>query len=90
MASVAGSKLQIFVDGGIRRGKDIVRALALGADAVLLGRPVHWSLAIGGSAGVTHALKILQDELAMALQRCGCKTLAEVTGDHVWRTGGRL
>eukprot|EP01043_Picozoa_sp_COSAG02_P101050 COSAG02_NODE_37117_length_446_cov_0.850144_2_plen_44_part_01 len=44
-----------------------MRALALGADAVLLGRPVHWSLAIGGSAGVTHALKILQDELAMAL-----------------------
>lgn len=90
MANVPGSKLQIFVDGGIRRGKDVVRALALGADAVLLGRPIHWSLAIGGANGVAHALKILQDELAMALQLCGCRTLAEVTSDHVWHVGGRL
>ena len=66
--------------------KDIVRAVALGADAVLLGRPIHWSLPIGGSSGVAHAMKILQDEL----EPCGCKTLAQVTSDHVWRTDGRF
>jgi isopentenyl diphosphate isomerase/L-lactate dehydrogenase-like FMN-dependent dehydrogenase len=50
---VPGSTLQIFVDGGVRRGKDIVRALALGATAVLLGRPIHWGLCLGGSDGAT-------------------------------------
>ena len=87
-AKVEGSTLQIFIDGGVRRGKDIVRALALGADAVMIGRPVHWALTVGGSDGVAHALSILKDELGMALQLCGCKSPADVVPDHVWRVDG--
>ena len=88
VARVAGSKLEILVDGGVRRGKDIVRALALGATAVLLGRPIHWGLCLGGSDGVEHALGVLQDELTISLQLCGCQSPADVKPTHVWRSDG--
>lgn len=71
-------KAQVLVDGGIRRGTDILKALALGAKAVLVGRPVLWGLAVAGSAGVQHVLEILQDELSLAMALSGCAKLADI------------
>ena len=61
----------MFVDGGIRRGKDVLRALALGARGVMIGRPILWGLAVGGQAGVDKVMDLLHDELKNALQLCG-------------------
>ena len=72
---------EVYVDGGIRRGTDVVKALALGARAVLVGRPVLWGLATGGAAGVQEVLEELVAELDLALALCGCPTLADVTPD---------
>jgi len=75
--AVAG-RVPVLIDGGIRRGIDVVKALALGADAVLLGRTVMWALAAGGERGLTSALEILADEFANALRLVGCATIAEL------------
>lgn len=69
----AGGELEVLVDGGVRRGTDIVKALALGARAVLVGRPVVWALAAGGKQGVRMALDLLGAEVADALALCGCE-----------------
>jgi len=84
VASV-GDKAEILVDGGIRRGTDILKALALGAKAVLLGRPVLWGLAVGGAAGVGHVLELLQDELDVAMALSGCAKLQDVDPSLVVR-----
>jgi isopentenyl diphosphate isomerase/L-lactate dehydrogenase-like FMN-dependent dehydrogenase len=76
---------EVLVDGGIRRGTDVVMALALGARAVLAGRAPLWGLAVGGSDGARHVLEILHDEIELALCLCGCPTPADVTRDHVRR-----
>ncbi len=76
----------VLLDGGIRRGTDIVKALALGADATLIGRPYVWGLAAGGEAGVRHALKLLHDELRTALALLGCPKIADL-GPHFLRRG---
>jgi 4-hydroxymandelate oxidase len=68
-----------MVDGGIRRGIDVVRALALGADAAFVGRPVLWGLAAGGEEGVAHVLALLRTELDVALALCGCTRPSDVT-----------
>ena len=70
-------------DDGVRRGTDILIALALGARAVLFGRPVHWGLAAGGEAGVRRVLALLQAELERDLWLCGCSSPAQVTRDLV-------
>ena len=70
VAAVAG-RAEVLVDGGVRRGTDILKALALGARAVLIGRPIHWGLAVGGEAGVRHVLELLRAELALDLMLCG-------------------
>ncbi|HYJ23051.1 MAG TPA: alpha-hydroxy acid oxidase [Solirubrobacterales bacterium] len=75
----------VLVDGGIRRGVDVAIALALGADAVLVGRPTLWGLAAGGSEGARSVLGLLRDELALALALCGCTSPAELTRAHVRR-----
>jgi isopentenyl diphosphate isomerase/L-lactate dehydrogenase-like FMN-dependent dehydrogenase len=75
----------VLVDGGIRRGTDVVTALALGARAVLVGRPALWGLAVDGEAGARRVLELLHDEIVLALALCGCRTPAEVTSDHVQR-----
>ncbi len=72
---------EILVDGGIRRGTDVIKALAYGAKAVLLGRPVLWGLALDGEAGVGRVLDLLLQELDLALALCGCRSLADVTPD---------
>ena len=73
-----GGRCEVFVDGGIRRGTDVVKALALGARAVLVGRPVLWGLAVGGEAGVADVLGILRAELANAMALCGAASVKEL------------
>lgn len=75
--SVAG-RAEVLVDGGIRRGSDILKALALGARAVLIGRPYLWALATSGQAGVEHVLNILRDELDLDMALAGCPTMASI------------
>lgn len=84
VAAVEG-KVEVLVDGGIRRGTDIIKALALGAKAVLLGRPVLWGLAVDGEAGVSHVLDLLIAEFDLVMSLCGCKSVAEVTEDLIFR-----
>jgi isopentenyl diphosphate isomerase/L-lactate dehydrogenase-like FMN-dependent dehydrogenase len=80
-----GGRVEVLLDGGIRRGTDIVKALALGARAVLAGRAVLWGLVVGGEAGARRVLELLREELWLALALCGCTTPAEVTPDHARR-----
>jgi 4-hydroxymandelate oxidase len=71
VAEIVDGKAEIYIDGGIRRGADIVKAIALGADAVLIGRPIFWGLAAGGTDGLKHLLGILRDELDSTMGLCG-------------------
>jgi 4-hydroxymandelate oxidase len=73
----------VLLDGGIRRGTDILKAIALGASSVLVGRAALWGLCCGGEAGVHHALAILRAELDLAMALCGARTLREITPDLV-------
>ncbi len=75
--AVAG-RCEVYVDGGIRRGVDILKALALGARAVLIGRPVIWGLAVRGSSGVRDVLRMFHDELTLAMRLSGRRNVAEV------------
>lgn len=84
VAAVEG-RTEIWVDGGVRRGLDIVVALALGARGVLLGRPILWALAAGGEDGVALALSILREEFEIALALLGTPTPAAIRRDHVER-----
>ncbi|MGH3052332.1 MAG: alpha-hydroxy acid oxidase, partial [Gaiellaceae bacterium] len=82
--AVAG-RAEVLMDGGVRRGTDVVKALALGAKAVMVGRPVLWGLAVGGEAGVCRVLELLRDEMLLALVLLGCSAPDEVTRDHLAR-----
>jgi len=75
----------VLVDGGIRRGIDVAVALALGADAVLVGRPALWGLAAAGETGARRVLDLLREELELALALCGCASPAALGRDHVRR-----
>lgn len=83
IAAAVGERALLVVDGGVRRGTDVLKALALGADLVAVGRPVLWGLAADGAAGVQRVLEILRDELSLAMALAGCPTLAEVTADLI-------
>jgi 4-hydroxymandelate oxidase len=82
--AAVGCAMPLLVDGGIQRGTDVLKAIALGANAVLLGRPYVHALAAAGAHGVAHALRLLRDELAIAMALCGCKTLAEANAELLW------
>ena len=84
VAAVEG-RAEVWVDGGVRSGLDVAIALALGARAVLLGRPTMWALAAGGQAGVERALAILREEFEIALTLLGAPTPADLTRAHVAR-----
>ncbi len=72
-------RCEVYVDGGIRRGTDILKALALGARAVFVGRPAIWGLAVNGAEGVHSVLDILRTELELDMALCGCPSLDRIT-----------
>jgi isopentenyl diphosphate isomerase/L-lactate dehydrogenase-like FMN-dependent dehydrogenase len=82
--AVAG-RVEVYVDGGVRRGSDAVKALALGARAVLVGRPALWGLACDGEAGARRVLELLRDEVELALALCGCTSPEAVAPAHLTR-----
>lgn len=82
IATAVAGRVPLLLDGGIRRGTDVLKALALGASAVLIGRPVVYGLAVNGAFGVAHVLRVLRDEFEIAMALSGCRTLADV-GPHL-------
>jgi 4-hydroxymandelate oxidase len=82
VAAVGGAG-EVYIDGGVRRGVDVVRALALGARGVLLGRPVLWALAAGGADGVRRLLRALTHDLELSMALCGARTVGEISPDLV-------
>jgi 4-hydroxymandelate oxidase len=78
-----GSRIPVYVDGGVRRGTDAFKALALGAKAVGIGRPYLWGLGAFGQAGVDRVIEILQGELRLAMGNCGTRTAADITRAYV-------
>ena len=78
VADAVGDRAEIFVDGGVRRGSDILKALALGARAVLIGRPYLWALAVAGQSGVEHLFGLLRDELDLDMALAGRPTIASI------------
>jgi 4-hydroxymandelate oxidase len=85
VATAVAGRVPVLVDGGIRNGGDVVRALALGATAVLVGRPYAWGLAAAGESGVRRVLDAFNADVRRTLALCGCPTLADVTADHIQR-----
>ena len=78
VVDAAGELCEIYVDGGIRRGSDVLKAIAFGARAVLVGRPVLWGLCVAGEQGATNVLEILRRELDEAMLLCGCAKLGDI------------
>jgi isopentenyl diphosphate isomerase/L-lactate dehydrogenase-like FMN-dependent dehydrogenase len=78
-------KIPVLVDGGIRRGTDVVKALALGARAVLIGRPYLWALAVDGEAGVARVLTLLRREVERTMQLVGAPAVRDITRELVAR-----
>jgi isopentenyl diphosphate isomerase/L-lactate dehydrogenase-like FMN-dependent dehydrogenase len=76
-------RIEVFVDGGVRRGTDVLVALALGARAVLVGRPALWGLTVGGEAGARHVLELLRDEIELALVLLGAPAPGAVRREHL-------
>lgn len=87
VAGEVGDRVELLIDGGVRTGVDVVKALACGARAVMVGRPVTWGLAAAGSDGVRHVLARLRAETEQALTLTGCTSLADVGRDLVRRPG---
>jgi 4-hydroxymandelate oxidase len=84
VAAIQG-RIPVLLDGGIRRGTDVLKTLAHGAQAVLIGRPYVWGLTVGGAAGVAEAVRILRDEFRSAMALCGTPSLARITREALWR-----
>jgi 4-hydroxymandelate oxidase len=89
IADELGGRVPVLLDGGIRRGTDVLKALALGADAVMVGRPVLHGLAVAGAFGVAHVLAILRAELEVAMTLTGCPTLAHIDRSVLFDTAGQ-
>lgn len=83
IVDAVGERCAIVLDGGVRRGTDVLKALALGADAVAIGRPQFWGLAAAGASGVRRVVELLREELSVALALAGCRSLAEIERDLV-------
>ena len=82
--AAAKGKLDVYVDGGIRRGADVVKAIALGAKAVFVGRPLFWGLAVDGEKGVVRMLDILREEIEITMAKCGRPTDFQVSIPRRW------
>jgi 4-hydroxymandelate oxidase len=85
IADAVGGRATLVVDGGVRRGIDVLKGLALGADLVAVGRPVLWALAVDGADGVQRVVEILRTELALAMALAGCRSLSDITPDLLAR-----
>jgi 4-hydroxymandelate oxidase len=83
VAEAVAGRAEVLLDGGIRRGTDVVKAIALGARAVLVGRPVVWGLAAGGETGARRVLELLRSEVDLAMALCGCPTIDDISRDLV-------
>ena len=83
VAEAVAGQAEVYLDGGIRRGTDVIKALALGARAVLIGRPVVWGLAVNGEEGARRVLRLLRDEIDLAMALCGCPTIGDISRDLV-------
>ncbi len=81
--AAARDKLEVYLDGGIRRGADVVKAIALGAKAVFIGRPLFWGLAVNGEKGVVRVLDILREEIEITMAKCGRPTIASIDSTAV-------
>lgn len=81
--AAAKGKLEIYLDGGVRRGADVVKAIALGAKAVFIGRPLFWGLAIDGERGVIRVFEILREEIEITMAKCGRPTVASIDASTV-------
>ncbi len=82
-------RMPLLIDGGVRRGTDVLKAIALGASAILIGRPSVWGLAAGGEAGVAAVLRLLHDEFTLAMALCGCRDVADIDSSLITGFGGR-
>lgn len=82
---VVGKDYPLLLDGGIERGTDVFKALALGANAVLIGRPQVYALAVGGALGVGHMLRILREELEVAMALAGTPTIDSIGLHSLWK-----
>ena len=78
VADAVGDRMEIYLDGGVRKGADVLKALSLGARAVFIGRPIFWGLSIGGEEGVRNVLEILRNELSVAMGLCGVSDVKKV------------
>jgi len=85
IVEAVGGRIPVLLDGGVRRGTDVFTALALGAAAVLVGRPTCWGLAVDGEDGVVDVLRILRDELENTMALAGTRTIGDITGAFVER-----
>jgi 4-hydroxymandelate oxidase len=83
IAEAVGERIPIVIDGGVRRGTDVLKALALGARAVAIGRPILWGLAASGRQGAHRVLELLRTEISLAMSLCGCRSLAELDRSFV-------
>ncbi|KAL3360827.1 hypothetical protein AABB24_014000 [Solanum stoloniferum] len=83
VVKVVQGRLPVFLDGGIRRGTDVFKALALGASGVFIGRPVVFSLAVDGEAGVRKVLQMLHDEFELTMALSGCRSIKEISRSHI-------
>ncbi|WP_445501265.1 alpha-hydroxy acid oxidase [Microvirga sp. G4-2] len=88
VADAVGASIPVMMDGGIRRGSDVLKAIALGASFVFVGRPFVYAAAIGGEAGVSHAINILSTEISRNMGLLGINSLAEMRPDRLLRLGG--
>src|SRR5690606_39275765 len=85
VVQAVGDQMPVLLDGGIRRGTDVFKALALGARAVLIGRPYVYGLATAGVAGVAHVLHMLRTELEVTMALAGTATLADIDRSALWQ-----
>ncbi len=85
IAEKVNKQIPILMDGGIRRGTDVLKAIALGANAVLVGKPICFGLACGGAEGITKVLEILKNELELAMALTGKTTIADIDSSVIWR-----
>ena len=85
MVAAVGDRIEVYMDGGVRNGIDVVKAVALGARGVLIGRPWVWAIAGRGEQGLTDLLGVFQQEIAVAMALMGVNRIEEITADLIER-----